>query len=204
MRSLRTLIPALGCILAAGGAVLAGPPDVPHRYILGGLDGRLARVESQADGVTWAVWAYRSGAEYDIALSARDGSGRWSEPVFLGARDGRSQVQPSLAADPAGNLYLAFAERESGQILLSVRRAGSDTWSPAQVIAANGQRHAMPGLRVVGGRLIVAYRAPTGIEIIDLSLLPTADPVAPSGIQDGPEPSRDSGDAEGEGPMRGR
>lgn len=214
MRSLRCLILATLLVSVAGGSAVAqtqnhrgiDAADTPYRHFLRDLDGRLVRVDSATDGSTWAAWAYRNRGEYDIAIATRDASGHWSAPAFLGAGDSRSQMQPSLAIDAHGNLYLAYAERDSGSILLSMRAAGTTVWSEPQTIAADGQRHWMPALRVVGNRLIVAYRSPSGTEIVDFALLPPA-PIAPTGIVDGPDgtpPSGEAPPADEESPFGGR
>ncbi len=200
MRSLRFLVLSSMLACAAGGAIVAQtnrniePSDTPYRYFLRDLDGRLVRVESSSDGRTWAAWAYRSRGEYDIAVTIRDASGQWSAPTFIGAGDSLSQLQPSLAVDSNGNVYLAYAERDTGSIFLTMRAPGATSWSDPQPIAADGQRHWMPALRVVGTRLILAYRSPSGTEIVDFALLPPVY-IAPSGIVDGPDGTPPSGEA---------
>ena len=207
MRSLRFLILSSLLVCAAGGVVAAqraragsDPVDAPYRYFLRDLDGRLVRVESPTDGKTWAVWAYRNRGEYDIAIAARDAAGHWSAPSFLGAGDSLNQLQPALAVDANGNLYLAFAVRETGRVFLTMLPAGASKWSEPQSIPADTQRHWMPGLRVVGSRLILAYRSPSGTEIVDLALLPPQQ-VSPRGIQDGPDGFPPSGSSESDTPV---
>jgi len=137
--------------------------------------------------------AYRNRGEYDIAVAIRDASGHWSAPAFVGAGDSLNQLQPSLAVDAGGNLYLAYAERNTGSIFLTMRAPGDASWSTPQTIAADGQRHWMPALRVVGSRLVLAYRSPSGTEIVDFALLPSQ--IAPSSIVDGPDPQAPTGEA---------
>jgi hypothetical protein len=194
MRSLRFLLLSSLLVCAAGGTVAAQasrlgpePIDPPNRYFLRDLDGRLARVENSTDGRTYAVWAYRNRGEFDLAIAVRDAAGHWSAPSFLGAGDSLSQMQPSLAVDSNGNLYLAYSERETGLIYLTMRAAGGVAWSEPTRIAVDSQRHWMPALRVVGNRLVVAYRSPSGTEIVDFALLPPAATQRPTGVQDGPD-----------------
>ena len=65
-------------------------------------------VEDSVRGVTWSAWAYRNGAEYDIAVSWLDSSGRWSEPELLGFDDDVDQRDPALLVDRNGVVYLAY------------------------------------------------------------------------------------------------
>jgi hypothetical protein len=73
-----------------------------------GFDGPMTTVVGP-DGRTWAAWAYRSSHESDIAISTQDGSTTaWSEPVFLGHGNGFDDVDPALAVDSRGAIYLAL------------------------------------------------------------------------------------------------
>ncbi len=175
-------------ILAVGGSLLAATPrGVPHRYNPNSLDGRLVQLTSSADGRDWAAWAYRSGAQYDIALVHTDESGTWTEPVFLGADDGRDQVEPALAADANGNVYVAYADRSSGQVLLSTLIAGTETWTTPVALSAAQLRAHSPVLRVVRDRLVVAYRTDRAIEMIDLPLA-EIERISLNGMTDGGDP----------------
>lgn len=184
-----TSIVALALVVA-GGTILAGGPgrvaDTPHRYNPQSLDGRLTLLNSATDGRAWAAWAYRSGAQYDIALTTRDDAGLWSEPVFIGDGDGRDQVEPVLAADSSGNLYVAYTDREEGRILLSSMRAGAGRWSAPMPVTAPGSGSHAPALRVVADRLVVAYRKGSDIVIIDLPLIGVG--MSLNGLGDHPDP----------------
>jgi hypothetical protein len=181
---MRNLGIALAVVVALPGALHAAD-DIPHRYLARSLDAGLVRVENPADGRVWSAWAYRAGSEYDIAISVRDALGSWSEPTFIGANDASSELTPTLAVDRRGTLYLAFAVRESGQVLLSVLPAAGARWSPPVPIALGAGRFASPALRVVGDRLVLACRAGREVRIVDLSLLQTD--VRPTGVTDGPD-----------------
>ena len=182
----RTRLPIVALLLALPGAsgAWAGEAALPHRYSTSSLDGGLVQIQNPVDGRAWSVWAYRSGAEYDIAVSVRQG-GLWSEPSFLGQADSKSQIQPALTVDPSGNLYLAFALREIGQIMLSTLRVGSDVWSAPVSIVGEPGRHFAPALRIVGGMLVVAYRSGAYVGITVVPLLGQVS--RPEGIQDGPD-----------------
>ncbi len=181
----RTSVSVLTLLLALSTAsgVWAGSA-LPHRYSAQALDGPLLQILNPVDGRFWSIWAYRSGAEYDIAISALQEDGSWSEPRFLGEADSLSQMHPAAAVDAMGNVYLAFAVRENGRIILSTLRRGSSIWSAPVLIVGEPGRHFAPAVRIVGGELVVAYRTGAAVEI---SVLPLLVPDRPAGIQDGPD-----------------
>jgi hypothetical protein len=173
------------CLAAT--VALAFPPErPPHRYNPRSLDGALVSVENPVDGTVWSAWAYRDGAQYDIAISFQDATGAWSEPTFLG-RDDRDQVQPALAVDPAGNLYLAYTDRGTGQVMVSGKMVGTQTWLPAFAVTLENQRGHRPSLLVVGDRLVVGFRSGSAVVLRDLPLLPPT-PLFGHTIEDGPDP----------------
>jgi hypothetical protein len=157
----------------------------PHRFLPNSLDRGLIEVSNPIDGRTWAVWSYRNGAEYDIALSYATGSGSWSEPVFLGRDDGLDQIEPALVADAGGTLYVAYAELETNRVMLSFLPANGERWAQPVILAASAVGRT-PALRLVGDRVIVAYRAPEGIRIVDFPTLTTG---TNHSIFDGPDPA---------------
>ena len=161
----------------------------PHRFNANSLDGALTTVVNRVTGDTWSVWEYRTGAEYDIAISVRDAEGFWSEPQFIGQGDRLDQVQPTLTADPAGNLYLAYVDRARGAVMVTSRPVNATQWTTALAVTAAGERGNRPSMRVVGDRLVVAFRTGAGIEIRDLALLPAPiGTVTTRGVQDMPDP----------------
>ncbi len=181
MRRTRLSIFALLLALPASSGVWAA--DLPHRYSAPNLDSGLVQIYDPVDGRYWAAWAYRSGTEYDIAISVRQADGLWSEPRFIGRANSRSEIQPAMALDPEGNLYLAFAIRETGQIMLSTLRPTQDTWSAPVPVVLEPGRHFTPVLRVVPGQLVIAYRTGPRVEI---TLLPLIGPMT-MGMNDGPD-----------------
>ncbi|HJQ98413.1 MAG TPA: hypothetical protein VJ826_08860 [Candidatus Polarisedimenticolaceae bacterium] len=155
---------------------------VPRDYFAR-LDGTLTTALGH-DGRTWSVWSYRAVGEYDVAIAVRDLDGTWSPATFLGRRDGVDQVEPSIAVDADGNVYVAFATRSPQRIWTSVLPSGRSTWSEPSILALDEAATA-PALRVVRDRLVIAVRSARGIRMIDLPLY-----VAPNtdqGIQDGPD-----------------
>ena len=88
--------------------------DLPRRYSPRMLDSTPVVATDGLTGTAWAAWSYRSRGEFDIALSFRDTDGRWSDPVFIGARDHLDQIDPALVGDDRGNFYLAYVDRHNG------------------------------------------------------------------------------------------
>jgi hypothetical protein len=161
----------LGAVLCGAGLALASP-DVPLRFAARNLDRGLVTVENPVNGRTIAAWSFRVGRQYDLALSIRDaGSTVWSEPQIFGAADAFQQEQPALAVDVAGNVYVAYAVRETGQIMLTTLREGADAFAAPIPVTTGTGRRGNPALRIVGARLIVAYRIGASIQIADLPLL---------------------------------
>jgi hypothetical protein len=167
---------------------LAGPrtKNLPHRYIPNGMDGRLDWITSPVDDTEWSTWAYRNGAEYDIAVSYRDEYGFWSEPLLIGEDDGRDQGEPVLAADRQGTIYVAYAERSPDRIMITWLTVGSERWATPQPLTANGLRARTPALRVIGERLVVAFRSGRGLVIVDFPIVGPS--VTANIFNDGPDP----------------
>jgi hypothetical protein len=181
---------ALFCIvsLLAGTLAWAGSRgrDLPPRYSPGSMDGRLVEALNPVDGTLWAAWAYRNGAEYDLAIAYRDDQGFWSEPTLIGIDDGMDQTQPALTADTRGNVYLAYTEESPGRIMLVWLQAGASGWSTPVSLTAPEVPGKQPALRVVGDRLVIGFRSDRGLVILDLPLL---DPIVSGDmIEDGPDP----------------
>jgi len=184
----------VGCLaLCAVGVMAAGdiPAGVrgsalPPRYAPNSLDGALIVVSSPLDGSGWAAWAYRSGAEYDIALSFTDSNGSWQAPMFVGANDRRNQIQPSLAADSRGTIYLAFVDGPARRLLLSTLPAGGTEWSPAVPVTGPETRASWPVLKVVGNRVILAYNSAGQTRVTDFPIL--GDGGLTDRVSEGPDP----------------
>ena len=144
-----------------GIALAAGPRTLPHRYVPRSLDGDLTSIVRTTDRASFAAWSYRSGAEYDIAVSRTDDTGRWNEPQFFGANDGVDQIEPALTADGKGNVYLAYSDPSFGGIRVVALRADGSSWREPLALQpqAAGSRYSSPALLVVGDHLIVAFAA---------------------------------------------
>ena len=186
-KPLRFLI-ILTCITLVGVA-WAGPRSGshPHRFQPESLDSGIVQSASPLDGSVHSAWAYRNGAEYDIAISTLEEDGDWSEPVFLGGNDGIDQLQPALASDEMGNLYLAFVQGNPGRVLVTVLTPGSSNWTTPVAVSALSRRASAPSIRVVGSRLVLAYRSGRdSVEILDFPL--TGPGTHDGGFTDGPDP----------------
>jgi hypothetical protein len=203
MRKTLALLVAFACLIFCAPTFGRGR-DVgrPHRFAPEARDGGLVQIQSPTDGRTWAAWAYRNGAEFDLAISFTDRAGFWSEPVFVGLDDGSDQIQPALAVDRLGTVYLAFVDRASDVIVITALRAGTQVWSMRTALTEPAAHGRWPSLAVVGNRLVVAYRSGDEVQIMDLPLLPALSPAATTqGINDGPDPTGiidDSGSDNGE------
>jgi hypothetical protein len=138
------------------------------------------------DGRTWAAWAYRASHESDIAISLQDGSTTaWSSPVFLGRGNGSDDVDPALAVDSRGAVYLAFVTANPPRVAVATLAIGSTTWSEP-VVVSGAEAAASPTLLIVGDRLIVAYRTARGVGLIQLPTLGSANEI--DGIGDSGDP----------------
>ena len=179
----------LACVALAGvaAAVAAGrTAALPPRYAPSSLDGELKIVDNPVDGRSWAVWAYRAGAEYDVALSVVDSNGNWQLPTFIGQADRRNQTQPTLTVDAAGTMYLAFIDGPERRLLLTTLRLGDVEWSSALTLSDPGARAARPVLRVLGLRLVVAYTTGGQVRLRDYPL--AVDGGLEEGVSEGPDP----------------
>ena len=181
-RSFRVLATA-GVFALGVSAWAAGPAPTPFsRDYVPRLDGAPASVVA-ADGRMWSVWSYRAPGEFDLAFAIRDASGAWGPTFFLGRRDGIDQVDPSVAIDAAGNVYVAYATRSPQRVFTAVLPAGGSAWSNPTLVSP--EEGAMPAMRIVLDRVVIAYRTARTIKIVDLPVYVA--PATPDGIQDGPD-----------------
>ena len=158
---------AMSCL--CGSSFAAGSRTLPQRYLPGSLDSGLAVLRG-ADGATLAVWAYRSGAEYDIAFSRADAGGRWTEPTFIGAGDGVDQLEPAIAVDGDGNTLIAYTDTALGAIRLARLSADGTPAAEPVVVRSRSSRSSFSAaqLTVVGEHVIVAFRDGDRTRMIDL------------------------------------
>jgi hypothetical protein len=174
--------------------------DRPTRFL--GNDHGLVTAANPLDARLWAAWSYRTGAETDIAVSARDAAGTWSEPVFLGLGDGRNQLDPVLAFDAAGNLYLAHSVKETGEVFVLKLAVGATRMSAPLLVSLPGEKATSPTLMLADNYLIIGYRVGSRVMMRAVTLAAAS----PLGIQDGPDgfpPTRSETEGEEEGEATG-
>ena len=191
MRKPLALLVLAGLILSAPAFGRGRDVNRPHRFAPESRDGGLVQIQNPTDGHSWAAWAYRNGAEFDVAIASTDAAGFWSEPIFVGLDDGSDQIQPDLAMDHRGTIYLAFVDRASDTIVISARSAFTQAWSVPTALTDPTEHGRSPSLAVVADRLVVAYRTGNEIQIIDLPLVTELVQTGGTtqGINDGPDPT---------------
>lgn len=193
MTNRRAFLSLILVVAATNGAVVAGAlrtassgprPGLtaPSEYVPQ-IDGPMTTALGPG-GRTWGAWAYRKGGEFDIAIAFRDAAGAWSSPSYVGRRDGVDEIEPALAVDENGTVFVAFTTRGSAGVSVSLLPAGSSTWF-GPVLVSGSEPASSPAIRIVRDRLIVAYRTGAGIGIVELPLV--TGPAQIFGIQDGPD-----------------
>lgn len=176
------------CIVAiTAGEAMARSRQIsaPHRFQPASQDLGLVQVANPIDGQVWAAWAFRDGAEYNVAVAKMGEHGRWNEPVFLGRDDGKDQIDPTITVHPSGGMALAFAEPATGRIFVSLLGAGSERWSRPVAVAV-GTDLGAPSLMVLGERLVLGYRSGDRVELRAMTL--AIDTAGTFGFTDGPDP----------------
>lgn len=135
------------------------------------------------DGRTWAVWTFRAAHESDVAVSSREASTTtWTAPVFFGRRSGFDEIDPTIALDSRGAVYVAFATTNPSRVAVAMLAVGSAAWSEP-VIVSGTEAASAPAMLLVGDRLIVAFRTARGVGMVDLPTIGGGNQI--DGIQDG-------------------
>ncbi|MDH3628384.1 MAG: hypothetical protein OES25_12135 [Acidobacteriota bacterium] len=184
---LQTLVIASVLLASFTGAwARSGRFETPRHFRAGLSDHGLVEVEAVAQDQVWAAWALRNGPEYNIAVSLRDADGTWNPVRLIGSDDGRDQLDPTLAVDRLGNLYLAYAS-EGGGISLTVRdRDGR--WQRATQISPIGVVASRPTLQMLGDRLILAYVVDGVVKIEEVDTDADGGGMVLHDFEDGPDP----------------
>jgi hypothetical protein len=104
---------------------------------------------------------------------------------FLGRGNGSDDVDPALAVDSLGAVYLAFATTNPPRVAVAALAVGSTKWSEP-VIVSGVEAASSPTLLIVGDRLIVAYRTARGVGLTQLPTLGIANEI--DGFGDGTDP----------------
>ncbi len=189
------ILPALtASLLLAAAPLLAGEKDRRPKFHQPAFDGTPVVLEIHPDGRAVAAWTWWESGETDLAVAIRAADGTWGQPVRFGMHDGSDQVDPALALDPSGHVYLVFATRESGTLSLAMLFAGTDRFTPALELLGEGSGASAPALRIVGDRLVVAWREGRVVRITDLPLAGSG-AYGGLGVQDGPDGFNPLGEA---------
>jgi hypothetical protein len=193
MRDRRAFLSFVLAALAVVGSAVAAPVksspagsaarNAPPAEFAPQIDGSLTTSQGPG-GREWVAWAFRAPGEFDIAVAFRDGDGSWSAPMFVGRRDRLDEIDPVITVDASGTVYAAFATRGSSHVSLAVLPAGSSTWLGPAVISGT-ETASSPAMRIVGDRLIVAFRTSAGVGLAEFPT--TGSPAQVLGIQDGPD-----------------
>ena len=184
--SLLKMIVAVSILIASFSSVWArsGRLEAPRHFRAGLSDHGLVEVEAGAQQQRLAAWALRNGPEYNIAISVQDAEGVWSDVRIFGGNDGQDQIDPTLAIDPQGNIYLAYAS-EDGAISLALRNDRGE-WQPAVRITAVGIRGSSPTLTRVGERMVLGYIVDGVVQITEVPTDSTG--TTTNSFEDGPDP----------------
>jgi len=156
-------------------------------------DGPVFMAEDPA-GRLWAVWSYREGGEWDIAVSRAVGR-TWTAPQLLGVANGKDDLDPRLLFLDDGTGVLVWWQRgplPEDQVVVSSfvdLRVGT-TWSAPQRLSDRNEAASRPNLFVAQGTPLVGYTS-TPLDPTDpgpgVALRPIHRP-RPDGGAEGPEP----------------
>ena len=111
-----------------------------------------------ADGsskVPIVTWAYRTGTDYDIAVSTWIGQ-QWSEPQFL-SQSTNDELDPRIHVGPDGSVHVVWWQKQTGKVFLATRLPDSDVWLEPQVVTPDGGIGRYPSVAVWHGNLVLAY-----------------------------------------------
>ena len=116
-----------------------------------------------SDGTVWMAWQAWSDGQSDILLAPIDASGQARrQPVNL-SETPADEWAPSIAADKAGRVHVAFDSYQAGNYDVLLRTRGADgTLVPAILVAASTAYEARPSIAAdPRGRVWVAYEERT-------------------------------------------
>ena len=126
-----------------------------------------ALVYDRANDTIYVAWQDERNGDFDIWLArSTDGGVTWTEPLSNPVNDDTVhavQVNPSLAVDEAGTLYIVWQDRRNGSddIYFAASADGGDTWTDNILVtdhpAATMQAQRSPDITVAGGRIYVTW-----------------------------------------------
>ena len=145
-------------------------------------DGRPDFAVDPQTGLPRAVWAAKTGSDFDILTSAFDGVA-WSDPVRIQALPGADDLDPRIVFRRDGFAIVTWWQKGPAPVVRMAFMTPDGDWIGGGVVSAAGVRAKKPVMRQEGMLTIVAYRTPKEIGIVTF----VAGMVSP-GFGDGPTP----------------
>jgi hypothetical protein len=99
--------------VTASPALAWGPPQTVSSA---GSEGRSPAVAMNRTGVTAMAWVQGPWARRAVAVSVRDGAGRWDDPVRVSPRGGAA-IDPRVVVDSAGRVTVVWRQATGSQRL---------------------------------------------------------------------------------------
>ena len=134
------------------------------RLQFGGARLESHRVDGPSKSFTleaYAVWVQPTSSNADIWFaSLAPGGNSWSANTKISDDPGTAdQLQPEIGVDGAGTILVAWDDWRVSPHQLRVRKrpAGSSTWSPSVVVAADGANYPSLSVRSDGAALLAWY-----------------------------------------------
>jgi len=195
-----TLIVMAALALLVSATFANAQSAVPHRFQPTHDTGLVSKV-NPVDGTTWSAWTYRQGAETDIAVASRNTDGTWNEPTLFGADDRIEQSQPALTIDHNGNVYVAWAEPNTGRVLVTAWGSATHYWTSPKVVNRARVHGSSPALMIAAQRrLVVGFVGNGTARLVEYRLLPKG---VQTQMEDGPDPVGQSAEDDTEGLLDG-
>jgi hypothetical protein len=117
-------------------------------------DGRPDVAEPGA-GHQIVAWAYRTGTDYDIAVSEWTSDG-WSEPEFL-SDETTNELDPRVFVREDGTVHVVWWVEETERVYIATRTPDSNIWIEPLEVTPPATRGRRPSVAVWEGLLHVAY-----------------------------------------------
>ncbi len=126
---------------AKGDASFGAEEYLTPKDMLGTITIGLTMLPGAADGEVYAAWQARkpeTGNKFVMFRSSRDGGASWSEPHRLNTEP--MAFAPSIAADRAGGVYVAFPDERGYTTGIFANRSldRGDTWLPTDIRIDDG------------------------------------------------------------------
>ena len=116
-----------------------------------------------------AVWAYRTDANHDIAISFWLGA-EWSPVQLLTNTAGANELDPSIFVSANGTVYVSWwVESSDAHVKLIRRPAGEELWVPPMRVSPIGEQARRPTVAEFNGVVRVAYERDAVDEVFAVS-----------------------------------